>query len=507
MLSYHIIIAIYAFSMICSLAALFISIYVRQAPKSLWFSYMSLAIFIFTVGYYFEITSLSESSALIATKLQYIGVCYISPFLLLFILEYCGNKIHKSLIVAIMVIPTIALTLVQMWPLNNFYYQEIVFITDTVVPYLHVTGAAFYYVFFIHSYLLAMAAAIVAWLFYKRSNTSVRKQSLTLIIGITIPVVGNIINILKISSWVLDLTPIVLSLTCILLGYSVFRQGLYRIVPIAREHIVEKMSDGFILVDMQGRFIDANSAAIRLLPQLNSTAVGTQINELEELAWLSEAEIQSEISLVDPVSEQPNYYRISKTIISFQQKEICSCYMIFDITDTKQLLDKVSDLAERDSLTGLVHRGTFYDKGWRMLQNTSNACLLMMDLDDFKIINDRHGHLKGDEVLKVTSEILSNCIRRTDLLARYGGEEFCALLLELGIEDVLELAERIRKRIELCSFQSKTDTFQVTISIGVAIYSSVRHTSFEELVADADMALYAAKSAGRNIVTLANPIV
>ena len=504
MLSYNVIITIYVFSVISTLAVLFASIYVRKAPKSLWFSYMALAIFIFTVGYYFEVTSLSETSAITATKLQYIGTCYIAPFMMLFVLEYCGIPPRKRYIALMMVIPTITLLLVQMWPMNMLYYKELVFITDTVVPYLRVQGAAFYYVFHLYMYCLSVAAVVVMLWFYRNNSTSVRKQSLTIIVGIMITVVGNAINIFKVISWELNLTPIVLSFTCILLGYSIFRQGLYRIVPIARDQIVETMSDGFILVDMQGRFIEANSAAIKLLPKLGKIVVGAQIDELEDMEWLSDTQGQSEISIKTPESEQVRYHRISKTLIQFKQQDICNCFMIFDITDTKQLLNKVSDMAERDSLTGLLNRGALYEKGWRLIQEVGGACLLMMDLDFFKTVNDQYGHLMGDEVLKEAAATLSKCLRNTDLLARYGGEEFCALLPALDTEQAIELAERIRRHIEACSFQSESGEFNVTVSIGLARYSSARHPSFDKLFADADAALYAAKNAGRNVVMLSD---
>ena len=480
------------------------SIYVRKAPKSLWFSYMALAIFIFTIGYYFEITARSETSAIVATKLQYIGTCYIGPLLVLFIFEYCGNPIRKRYIVAMLIIPTVTLALVHLWPKYTFYYIETIYVEDVTVPYLEVKGSAFYYIFHLYTYLLALISSVRTLLFYKRSPASVRNQSFTLILGIMITVLGSVINVLKLSAWGLNLTPIFLSMTCILLGYSISRQGLYRIVPIAREQIVETMSDGFILADMQGGFIDANSAAIHLFPQLSHTTVGTRIDELESLEWLGDTHMQSEFSILNPVSNEARHHRVSKTVIHFNQQAICICFMIFDITDTKQLLNEVSDLAERDSLTGLVHRGAFYNKGWHLLQNAGGACLLMMDLDFFKDVNDRYGHLKGDEILKETVATLSKCLRSTDLLARYGGEEFCALLPSMGLEDAFELAERIRKRMEANTFESPNGTFNVTLSIGVAMYDSSRHSSLEEFVSDADAALYSAKHKGRNAVALAD---
>ena len=503
MLSYTATIAIYAVSVACSFVVLLLSIYVRKAPKSLCFSYMSLAIFVFTMGYYFEITATSEASAIVATKLQYLGVCYVTPFLLLFTLEHCGKVVRRWFVAALMVIPTITLVLVQLWPMSTIYYKKVVFVADAVVPHLHVTSTVPYYVFFAYTHILAITAVVVVLRFYKRSTPSVRKQSRTLIVGIVISLAGNVANVFKISSWVLDLTPITLGLTCILLGYSIFRQGLYRIVPIARAQIVEHMSDGFILVDMQGRFVDANSAAMSLLPKLKNTSVGTQIDEIGELSWLNDASAQNEFSIVDSLSGAAKHYRVSQTVIRFQWQEICNCFMIFDITDTKQLLEEVSDLAERDSLTGLINRGAFYDKGLMLLQNEDRIGLLMMDLDYFKDVNDQYGHLQGDEVLKVMAETVGKCLRNKDILARYGGEEFCVLLPSLDADAALALAERIRKRVEACLFQSEKGVFNVTVSIGIAMYDAAKHDSFEALVADADAAMYAAKNAGRNTVALA----
>ena len=160
---------------------------------------MALALFIFVVGYCFEITSLSETATIVATKLQYIGVSYIGLFMLLFILEHCGRSFKRSFIFMLMIILTITLILVQMWPMSTIFYKEIIFVVDAVVPYLHVTGSTFYYIFCFYTYLLTITAVIVALLFCKKSKASVRKQSLTIITGIAITGIGNMINIFKLT--------------------------------------------------------------------------------------------------------------------------------------------------------------------------------------------------------------------------------------------------------------------------------------------------------------------
>jgi diguanylate cyclase (GGDEF)-like protein len=178
--------------------------------------------------------------------------------------------------------------------------------------------------------------------------------------------------------------------------------------------------------------------------------------------------------------------------------------MIYDITETKQLLDQVSLMAERDALTGLMNRGAFYQKGTSLLSKMaghhSRACLFMIDIDFFKKVNDTYGHLKGDDVLKTVAGMLSAHLRKTDLVARYGGEEFCAFLPDISQPAAVNVAEKLRERAEALEFSVDEAIFRITISIGLAMYDRTRHESLEALLATADALLYAAKNSGRNKV-------
>jgi diguanylate cyclase (GGDEF)-like protein len=129
--------------------------------------------------------------------------------------------------------------------------------------------------------------------------------------------------------------------------------------------------------------------------------------------------------------------------------------------------------------------------------------LLMFDLDHFKRINDTHGHLTGDYVLKEMSRRLLVRVRKEELLARYGGEEFAAVLPETGNEGAMQFGEVIRTLVEAEAFEYEGDRFQVTVSVGVATLdgdSSSRITDPGEFIKMADENLYKAKRAGRNCV-------
>lgn len=131
-------------------------------------------------------------------------------------------------------------------------------------------------------------------------------------------------------------------------------------------------------------------------------------------------------------------------------------------------------------------------------------CLLMLDVDHFKQVNDLCGHQAGDYVLAELGQIIASGVRAEDLVARYGGEEFAVLCRGTTFEGALVLAQRLRARVEHAAFEYKRREIPVTISVGVAsmVYGA---DSANRLIADADQALYEAKHAGRNRVVAHAP--
>jgi diguanylate cyclase (GGDEF)-like protein len=124
---------------------------------------------------------------------------------------------------------------------------------------------------------------------------------------------------------------------------------------------------------------------------------------------------------------------------------------------------------------------------------------ILIDMDDFKKINDTYGHLMGDKVLRQTAEILKDQTRETDIVARYGGEEIAVILSETESADALGVAEKLRRAVEKTKFNFQNQIVRVTISLGVANLDNPEDT-MNTLIRRADKALYAAKQKGRNRV-------
>ena len=125
-------------------------------------------------------------------------------------------------------------------------------------------------------------------------------------------------------------------------------------------------------------------------------------------------------------------------------------------------------------------------------------CVAFVDIDHFKAVNDTYGHASGDVVLRGVAQTLAENLRASDLIGRYGGEEFMLILTETNVEEGAELSEKLRKLVERCRFiVDGNANLSVTISIGI-VGGSGQQLRMENLVRDADAAMYSAKSLGRN---------
>jgi diguanylate cyclase (GGDEF)-like protein len=169
----------------------------------------------------------------------------------------------------------------------------------------------------------------------------------------------------------------------------------------------------------------------------------------------------------------------------------------------------LAQLSITDGLTKLHNHRYFQDHLTREIKRVSRAeaalTMLMIDIDDFKRLNDRLGHAAGDELLVRIARILNDSVRETDLLARYGGEEFVVLATGTDRDGAVSLAEKVRRAVDEASFilDDSLRPYRVTISIGVAEYQGNRKDFFEA----ADRALYRAKAEGKNCVMVAEETV
>jgi diguanylate cyclase (GGDEF)-like protein/PAS domain S-box-containing protein len=179
-----------------------------------------------------------------------------------------------------------------------------------------------------------------------------------------------------------------------------------------------------------------------------------------------------------------------------------------DVTELTAIRKKLEQLALHDSLTGLANRHKFLERFELELarrgRTRKGLALLMVDVDHFKRVNDTWGHLAGDTSLKAIAQLLSEGVRRVDLVARFGGEEFVVLLTDIEPASVRMVAEKLRRRIEATPIVALASEapLRLSVSIGAVALGANEDGNLTVLIDRADQAVYAAKTGGRNCVCL-----
>lgn len=203
-----------------------------------------------------------------------------------------------------------------------------------------------------------------------------------------------------------------------------------------------------------------------------------------------DGQIQGALATFDDVSEiEEKNSRLEKTVIMLSESR----------NQIKQQNEELKKLSMQDPLTGCLNRRAFFercDAEWHgALRHGYSLGCIMVDVDRFKSINDQHGHAIGDKVLQGVSQVLRSATRKSDSVCRYGGEEFCILLPNTDINGAYDAAESIRRKIA----EVVSAGMSITASLGVSAYE-LEAGSPQEMIDQADKALYAAKNGGRNCV-------
>jgi diguanylate cyclase (GGDEF)-like protein len=199
------------------------------------------------------------------------------------------------------------------------------------------------------------------------------------------------------------------------------------------------------------------------------------------------------------------------TILPYDIEKKYICIYVYDNTQMCEInkkLEKVNDdlveMSHRDHLTQVYNRRYFAEQSRKiklLSQRSTNSpfCLLTLDIDKFKKINDTYGHLFGDEVIIKVAQTIESQIRESDIVARFGGEEFVVLLQNCDLQCGFDVGEKIRKCIENTPITLHNDeNIHCTVSVGVAQFSKKDNDNLEHTLSRADNALYEAKNKGRN---------
>ena len=461
-------------------------------------------------------------------NLIYIGITAVPTLFLIFTFSFSGREewLTPRNLLILAAEPLLTLFLVWTNSRHHLVFTSIALAEGNTVSWLELGRGPWYGVNLAYSYAVILAGLLVLINGMLRSGPLLKHQYRIVLFAALAPWGMSMYYEYSMKASQLDFAPLTFGLSGLLFAYSVFRNRFLEVIPVARSQVIESMSDGILVLDRQNRVVDFNPAMQAFLSRSPACLLGKPAEEVLD-AWMDKAgavldgqKTHAELR----ISRSPlRYVDMRITPLYDHQRHLNGRLMVFhDVTARKtvekelryanerlqsQLIEigtlqsKLRSQAIHDPLTDLFNRRYLDETLDRELARASREnyplCVIMLDIDHFKLMNDTHGHEAGDLVLKALAKTLFSRNRRGDFACRYGGEEFVVVMPNINVDTAYRRAEELRKALNSLSVPYENYRLTITISMGIACYPA-NGEDRESLLRAADRAMYAAKKAGRD---------
>lgn len=474
--------------------------------------------------------SSSRNAQLFWLEFSSVGIALVPATFLVFSLQVSHNEnlLQRRLVYLLVIEPLIGLFL--LW--TNDHHHLVYNVSDLWIMngLAELQWSPGFWISVDAVYMYVVYAAGIWFLARSLSRNGIlhREQTRLILAGACLPIISETIYFIPLSGHFdnLDLSPVFFVFSGGLYFYAMARRKFADLIPVAHGLLFDSMEDGVLVLDMQDRIVEMNPAAGRFLQVNPGQLVGRRVMEaltnwegLNQPFW-EQPQTRMEIIVAQEI---PCCLDLSITPLVDARKRYVGRVLVFrDITLLKKnetilkevnaqlnkqldeirfLRDQLHEQAIRDPLTNLFNRRYLEEQLSKELARAKREfyplSLILMDIDQFKRVNDTCGHRVGDESLQALANILVTRIRQFDVACRYGGEEFVIIMPRMTVEKAYERAETIRHEFWEIEIPNLDETVRPTLSFGVAAYPAHGNT-IEDLLRSADVALYAAKSSGRN---------
>jgi diguanylate cyclase (GGDEF)-like protein/PAS domain S-box-containing protein len=500
----------------------------RSAPGGMMLFLAMLGVAEWNFCAAFETAAVDPAVKITWSKILYLGSVSSSLLMLFFAVTYTHRRhwLKRWVIVSLTVLSIIHVLMAATNDWHHLIWTDFSPAAGNILIYHH---GAWFWVYVATTYAFTSLATLLLIWTALRSKGIYRRQALAILFASIAPWVLSLSYVFNVTPFPgLDTSPVGYMMFGLILVWSFKGVKFLDLVPVARGVLIEKMLSGVVVVDTQDRLVDINPAALRILDLTKRPRPGQTANEILspqlELPFFHSVTADRVVEMT--LKQNPSRFVEIQITPLYETRARLSGYLIIlrDITRRKQseieirqanqrlqeqlleiqnLQGELREQAMRDSLTGLYNRRHLDESLGRILswagRDAFPVVLMMVDIDHFKQVNDAYGHAAGDLLLKALSRLLDQQTRLEDIACRFGGEEFLLVFLEMDLQDSLPKAEKLRSAFEALRVYFQDIQLGATISIGIAGYPA-HAVDASALIHAADMALYAAKSAGRNCI-------
>lgn len=518
-----------AISALATLTVFLISLR-RSAPGSFALKGMLLGMFIWGASYALSWAFVPLNYKVFWLKTMFFGLTTVPGLFLIFTLRITHRDHWLTFRNYLLLFfePFIIILLVWFAPQFIFTSIEPVFHGYATVQLQRGIG---FWVSTVYSYAIILVSFSLLAVSYRHANHFFKRQYLLILAGSVLPFALSFLTQVTSSRFSeLDMSSISFGLSGVIYAYAILHHRLMDLIPVARSRLIEKMGDGVLVIDAQGRIVDINPAVKGFVDEEPASLIGRNLSEIPVI-WNGNTEhlfkgLETRTELRLP-HRPSRYLDLRVTPLYDDDQNLSGRLIIFrDVTDRKEvekdlrhamdrmqtqlieiglLQSQLREQAIRDPLTNLFNRRYLEETLERELARAAREvyplCIVMMDIDHFKSVNDTYGHEAGDLVLKSLAVTVTSQSRQGDFVCRYGGEEFVLVMPNISIETARERVVSLHRSITAQYIPFGRFNLNITVSMGISCFPA-HGESKAELLRTADRALYAAKNLGRNRVVV-----
>ncbi|PKO12559.1 MAG: hypothetical protein CVU39_23565 [Chloroflexi bacterium HGW-Chloroflexi-10] len=486
-------------SILAAVVMLAFAVYVfpmRHTRIALSFLVLLIAIALWTASIGFGLLAGTHEAGYIWAVLRMAGVFAVPVIWFDFSFHFADRAswLRPMNLVWLSIIPLVSFLLMASNNAHHLFLKNILWVQHGpfLVDETWILGPWFW-VHIVYSYGLILAGDVVLIRAALQLPAPYKRQIVALVAGAIVPLCVNLSYTFHLIPGItVNYDPFGFVVAGAAFSFALFSYRLFDIRPIAKRLILDGFTDVLFVIDEKFRIVDLNPAAENHLNISKDQIIGNPFTGY--MADFSFEAGKSTCVEYCPPERDQSCFDVSVSPIVYQKRCQGHLLVMRDITERKAMEEKLKLLSVTDGLTGLINRRQFLSLGEleieRSIRNQHSLAIAFLDINNFKYINDQHGHLVGDLILKQVADFIQEQVRSIDVLARFGGDEFVILFPEMTADRLPLILERLQTSFTEKKFRVNKNSFALTVSCGSAIFDPADPILLHILIDQADQDMY-----------------
>lgn len=483
---YQLYVGIHVLGLLVSIGILILVLFAKPSRGQTGTLLLVLAGCVYIFGFIVEIVSSDVNGFYAATLMQYFGESILMVGFTMFVAEMCHREVPAFVYALEILCGLLTMWMILTTKENHIFYISMGVSTDGPFPRFLLERGVGFWAFIIYMVSVCVGCMIVCGIGIKKSVGVERKRIICTASAIICPWVPNFIREAGLTGGY-EVPGLGVAGASVLVGLALIRYGYFDSIALAGENALKHGKEGIMVINTHHTITYFNKRMEEMFGQLSLKA---NAYKNQTLADIFEGKIRT-IELDDRMYEM----RVGSLMEGgYQQGQML---WVLDITEHHDILMRVNELANKDSLTSVYNRSCFQTLLEDYFKQMGNGALFMIDIDNFKTVNDRFGHQTGDEVLVKLGQVLLE-LGDNMIPCRIGGDEFCLFCKEIvDVRELEKLADKIKNEFR-AKVAGEKYADVTTLSIGITRTLDTVGRDFEKLYSSADKALYVAKNRSKN---------